>query len=101
MKMIAALVFVAATAATAAAQPSTSSATSATSDSRSLADQDCARARKAGRTCVLTFGSESIDGKLLGPDGTDTGVAGNQSFSSLIHLRSDFRAEIIKAAEDI
>jgi len=94
MKMIAAVLLVAAASATAAAQPK-----STPSDGSSLAAQDCARARKAGKQCVLTFGTEEVNGRLVGPDGSQIDAAGIMTFGSLIRLRTDFRAEIISAAD--
>jgi hypothetical protein len=96
MKLIAALILVAATATTAAAD--TKPAPAAASD---LAAQDCARAKKLGKQCVLTFGAEDVVGNLHSPGGTDVIAQGKTSFASLIRLRYDFRAEIIKAAEDL
>ena len=51
---------------------------------------------------VLTFGEgDTIDGKV--PTGSGTSVTGRKfdRGPSLIHIREDFRAEIIKAAEDL
>jgi hypothetical protein len=71
------------------------------SSANDLADQDCARARKQQKTCVLTFDGETINkGPVVG-DGTNVSVAQHEKHPSLIRLRSDFRAEIIKSAEDL
>lgn len=66
-----------------------------------LADSDCARARKQHKTCVLTFGGETINKGPVTGDGTDVSVAQHAKQPSLIRLRTDFRAEIIKSAEDL
>jgi hypothetical protein len=62
---------------------------------------DCARARKANKTCELTIEPERVNGKLVKNDlppvvAVDWGKAG-----SLIRLRRDFIAEILKTAEDL
>jgi hypothetical protein len=97
MKLIAALLLVAATATTAAADDAKPEAATATD----LAAQDCARAKKLHKQCVLSFGAEDIEGSMLSPGGSDIQSQGTTTFASLIHLRYDFRAEIIKAAEDL
>jgi hypothetical protein len=71
------------------------------SSANDLADQDCARARKLHKTCVLTFGGDTIDKGPVTGDGTDVSALQHEKQPSLIRLRSDFRAEIIKSAEDI
>ncbi|MGE0403066.1 MAG: hypothetical protein AB7T06_40545 [Kofleriaceae bacterium] len=73
----------------------------ATVDVRTMATDDCARARKAGKTCVLDIGEEEITGEVAtgtgeGFTGIDWGTAG-----SLIRLRRDFITEILRSAEDI
>jgi hypothetical protein len=70
-------------------------------DSNDLAAQDCARARKAGKTCVLTFGKEDIVGGVPSGEGEGIDVRDITTFSSLIRIRTEFIAEIIRAAEDI
>ncbi len=89
---------VAATAAVAAAD-TRADAPSATASDR--AASDCARARKAGKTCVLTFGGDTIKGNSPTGDGTVVTGRGFLRGPSLIHIREDFRAEIIKSAEDL
>jgi hypothetical protein len=66
-----------------------------------MAQQDCARARKMHKTCVLTFGGETINKGPVTGNSEDITVAGHEKHPSLIRLRSDFRAEIIKSAEDL
>jgi hypothetical protein len=72
-----------------------------TVDVRTMATDDCARARKAGKTCVLDIGEEQIEGQVANGTGegftsVDWGKAG-----SLIRLRRDFITEILRSAEDI
>ena len=47
------------------------------------------------------FSADDITGKLISPEGTDVGARDITQFSSLIRIRRDFIAEIIKAAEDL
>jgi len=94
MKLAAAAVLVCLAAAPVAAQNDGDHATD-------LASQDCARARMLHRQCVLTFGREEIEGGVAKGDGTDISARDIASFASLIRLREDFRAEIIRAAEDL
>jgi hypothetical protein len=72
-----------------------------TVDVRTMATDDCARARKLGKTCVLDIGEENIEGQVANGTGEgittiDWGKAG-----SLIRLRRDFITEILRSAEDI
>lgn len=60
---------------------------------------DCAKARKDNRTCVLDMGGENINGEAASGDGMQgTGIVFNPQ-SSLVRLRRDFIPEIIKSAE--
>lgn len=66
-----------------------------------LVNDDCAKARKQNKTCVITIEDETIEGGRPSHDGNpittiDWGKAG-----SLISLRRDFIAEIIKSAADL
>ncbi|MBA3453134.1 MAG: hypothetical protein H0T42_08580 [Deltaproteobacteria bacterium] len=70
-------------------------------DVTSMATDDCARARKAGKTCVLTIGEEDIEGKNPTLTETKIDVLVIGKMSSLIRLRRDFIPEILKSAEDI
>jgi hypothetical protein len=80
---------------TALAQPSK------TADVSTMATDDCARARKAGKTCVLSIDSEDVTGTT--PTNGDPPLVfrtdGKQA--SLIRIRRDFIPEILKSAEDI
>jgi hypothetical protein len=95
MKLIAAVVLVAAAASTAAAQRG------ASQPAESLADQDCKRAKAAGKQCVLSMEGEDVEGGVGGPDGVIGTGREFTKFSSLIRLRADFRVELIRAAEDL
>jgi hypothetical protein len=91
-QMIAALVFVAAAATTATAQNDSAQAS---------ADQDCSRARKAGKACTLTFEGDDVAGGVIKPDGDHGSGREISKFGSLIRLRWDFRAAIIRSVEDL
>jgi hypothetical protein len=62
---------------------------------------DCAKARKAGRQCVLDMGAEDVHGTTPSKDGIDTSVVTFKELGSLIRIRRDFIAEIIKSADDL
>lgn len=70
-------------------------------DVRAMVTDDCARARKAGKTCVLEVGAEDVGGSA--PTAGDTGVHAItfDKNGSLIRLRRDFIPEILKSAEDM
>lgn len=70
-------------------------------NNREPASDDCARARKLNKKCELTIEAEKVNGKTPKNDlppvvAVDWGKAG-----SLIRIRRDFIAEIIKSAEDL
>jgi len=72
----------------------------ATDVTRMVTD-DCARARKAGKTCVLDVAAEDVGGTT--PTAGDTGLRllTFGKAGSLIRVRHDFIPEIVKAAEDL
>jgi hypothetical protein len=81
--------------------PASALADKGPTDVKKMASDDCARARKLGKTCVLTIENEQVDGRTpTAGDGPivapDFGKAG-----SLIRIRRDFIAEILKTAEDL
>lgn len=90
-------IFLLATATAAAAQ---TAATTSTPTAQDQAASDCARARKMHRTCVLTIEAENVNGKNATGDGTIVSVPTHGKQASLIRLREDFRAEIIRSAEN-
>lgn len=47
------------------------------------------------------FSGDTIEGDLVRPEGTGVDAIDVTNFSSLIRIRKDFIAEIIKAAEDL
>jgi hypothetical protein len=55
----------------------------------------------AAKVKVYDFSGDTIEGDLIKPEGTGVDVRDFGAFSSLIRIRKDFIAEIIKAAEDL
>jgi hypothetical protein len=64
-------------------------------------DDDCAKARKAGRACELHIEPEDIDGGR--PVGTGDVIRARDwaTHRSLIRLRTDFRDQIVRSAEQL
>lgn len=72
-----------------------------TVDVRTMASDDCARARKMGKTCVLDIGEESIEGQVATGTGEGITTIDWDKWGSMIRLRRDFITEILRSAEDI
>jgi hypothetical protein len=103
MRSYALLALVALLAAPAAAQPPPTPRRP-TADRREdpTGDRDCAQARKAGRACVLTFGTgDTLDGDRPTGLGEWIDGLGQATHASLIRLRTSFRGEIIRSAEQL
>lgn len=94
MRMILATLLLGALALPATAQP-------ATTDVTTMATDDCARARKAGKTCVLSIDDETIEGTVATGNGSTIIGLDTGRLTSLIRLRRDFIPEILRSAEDI
>ncbi|MFT3695343.1 MAG: hypothetical protein QM831_19575 [Kofleriaceae bacterium] len=62
---------------------------------------DCARAQALHKQCVLDISGEEIDGNKIVPNGTDITSKVDPKQPSLIHIRREFIAEIIKSAQDL
>ena len=62
---------------------------------------DCARARQAGKTCVLDLPAEVVTGEPASGDGIGVHILGFGTKASLIRLRRDFFPEIVKTAESL
>src|SRR5207244_2467578 len=75
--------------------------TGATPTAQDQAASDCARARKLHKTCVLSIEAEDVTGKGVTGDGTVVTIPQFGKLGSLIRVRQDFRAEIIKSAENL
>ena len=72
-----------------------------TPDVRQMHTDDCARARKQNKTCVLDMGTETVEGKGSIPTGSEITTVPTTKQPSLIHIRHDFIVEILKSAEDL
>jgi hypothetical protein len=72
-----------------------------TSDATKMASDDCARARKQNKTCVLDMGKEDVTGSTPTAGGSAIGIVTYGKATSLIRIRKDFIVEILKSAEDI
>jgi hypothetical protein len=70
-------------------------------DRAPLRTDDCAKARKQHKDCELAFENERVDGQGLKKPGDDIAVPQWAKAGSLIRLRTDFIAEILKSAEDL
>ena len=66
-----------------------------------MVTDDCARARKLGKDCVINIENEKIEGGTPTGDGTSVHVIKYGNAGSLIRLRRDFIPEIVKTAEDL
>jgi hypothetical protein len=62
---------------------------------------DCARARKAGKTCELTIEAEDVGGSKPDPGGSDIRTRRFEPAGSLLRIRRDFIDAIVKAADDL
>jgi hypothetical protein len=77
------------------------SALAETPDVTKMNSDDCARARKANKTCVLTIEDEKVDGKTPTAGGGVITIPLDPKHSSLIRIRRDFIVEILRSAEHI
>lgn len=66
-----------------------------------LHTDDCARAQAAHKQCVLDISGEEVDGTVITPKQTDLTARVDAKQPSLIHVRREFIAEIIKSAQDL
>ena len=73
-----------------------------TPDVHSMHTDDCARARKQNKTCVIDMGKgDTVDGTTPTAGGSTTSVIEFPKTANMIHLRRDFIVEILKTAEDL
>jgi hypothetical protein len=70
-------------------------------DVSKMASDDCARARKMKKDCVLTIEGTEIDGTTPQHTGQTLTGRGDTKHPSLIRIRRDFIQEILKTAEDL
>jgi hypothetical protein len=62
---------------------------------------DCAKARKANKPCVLTIEDEKVTGGTPTANGIGVAVIDSTKHASLVKPRQDFIIEILKTAEDL
>jgi hypothetical protein len=72
-----------------------------TPDAKQMHADDCAKARAAGRTCVLDMGPETVNGTSIVPNGVTSTVIKFPPNSSLIHIRTEFIEQILETAQDL
>lgn len=71
-------------------------------DVQQMHTDDCAKARKLGKTCVLDMGNGTdIEGQAPTAGGSAINLLQFIKANSLVHIRTDFVPEILKAAEDL
>ncbi|MBX3154450.1 MAG: hypothetical protein KF773_00495 [Deltaproteobacteria bacterium] len=70
-------------------------------DATVMSGGECDRARKLGKTCVLSIEGIDVEGNVLGPDGIRVDIKWFGAVGSLITLRRDFIQEIVRSAEDL
>ena len=97
MRILVAALFLPCLVLPALADPSPSPA----ADVTKMVTEDCARARKAGKICVLDVPAEEVSGQTATAGDVGTRVLLFRPEGSLIRLRRDFIPEIVKTAEDI
>jgi hypothetical protein len=72
-----------------------------TPDAQKMNTDDCARARKQNKTCVLDMGTETLEGGVVKNEGERVDFLTFSKLPSLIRIRRDFIVEILKTAEDL
>jgi hypothetical protein len=71
-------------------------------DVRAMHVDDCARARKANKPCVIDMGKgENVEGNGVVPTGSGILAIESAQHPSLLPIRRDFIVEILKTAEDL
>jgi hypothetical protein len=55
----------------------------------------------SGKVKVYDFSGDTIEGDLIKPEGLDVNARDFAKHASLIRIRKDFIAEILKSAEDL
>ena len=82
--------------------PTFANAQERTVDVKKMATDDCARARRMNKTCVIQMDkAEDITGNAPTAGGSAISIRQWATHASLIRIRKDFIVEILKTAEDI
>lgn len=76
-------------------------AKSRTPDVHQMKTDDCARARKQNKLCVLDMRGETLEGTVGKGDGERIGLVEFGKSGSLVRIRREFITEILKSAEDL
>lgn len=70
-------------------------------DAGEMVTDDCARATKLGKKCVVNMDADQVGGSVATGNGFSVGVLTTDKQPSLIRIRKDFIAEMIKTTEDL
>ena len=70
-------------------------------DAGEMVTDDCARATKLGKKCVVNMDADQVGGSVASGNGFSVGVLTTDKQPSLIRIRKDFIAEMIKTTEDL
>jgi hypothetical protein len=62
---------------------------------------DCARARRLNKQCVLNMGDETIEAGVVKNEGERINLIDFGTQKSLIRIRREFIVEILKSADDV
>jgi hypothetical protein len=84
-----------------ASTPAFAGDTTAPRSAEALAQSDCTRARARHQPCVLSLEPVEVEGGAAHADGTAITPRTFATFTSLVRVRADFRAALIRAAEDL
>lgn len=67
-----------------------------------VGNKSCAKAKKAGRACVIDFeNGDDVDGTVASGDGDNVVANSPSKHPSLIKLRMNFIDKIVQAADDV
>ena len=81
--------------------PTLVSADPVPADAKPAVSNDCARARHAGKTCVLDLPAEELTGEHASAGDLAMRILVFGTEASLIRVRHDFIPEIVKTADDL
>lgn len=87
--------------ATAEPDPAPRPSAARTTDVSRMVTDDCALARRLGKTCVLEVAPEDVEGDTPTASGVRVRSLRFGANPSLIRLRRDFLFEIVKTGEDL
>ena len=70
-------------------------------DPKQMVTDDCAKAVKAHKQCVIDMGGETLDGEAPKGDGLGVVARAFAQVGKLMHPRRDFIVEIVQSAENL